>query len=201
MASNREMGRYFGFICYPESMPSWDQVFKAIREFGMPIALSPLHDKDEVSDYVEESDGITRYKKAHFHGIACWENTTTTNNASETISKIFNGTRCIRLGSPIGMYRYHCHLDDPDKFPYPDSDRLLFNGFSVNDINFDTASDRLERQIRIDEFIMEHGIFNYSRLIRVFLENDQIEDYDYVSKHSIYYRELLRGLREDRTGD
>ena len=40
----KEKSRYFTFLLYPESIPSdWEMKLELL---GIPIAISPLHDKD-----------------------------------------------------------------------------------------------------------------------------------------------------------
>lgn len=52
----KEKARYFTFLLYPESIPQdWQTKLEAL---GVPIAISPLHDKDLSS--VEGQ----KYKKA-----------------------------------------------------------------------------------------------------------------------------------------
>ena len=53
----KEKARYFTFLLYPESIPSdWELKLETL---GVPIAVSPLHDKDKSN--VEGQ----KYKKAH----------------------------------------------------------------------------------------------------------------------------------------
>lgn len=40
----KDKARYFTFLLYPESIPEdWEMKLESI---GLPIAISPLHDKD-----------------------------------------------------------------------------------------------------------------------------------------------------------
>jgi len=42
---SKEKARYFTFLLYPESIPmDWKRQLELI---GVPIAISPLHDKDK----------------------------------------------------------------------------------------------------------------------------------------------------------
>jgi hypothetical protein len=55
----KDKARYFTFLLYPESIPEdWEMKLESI---GLPIAISPLHDKD-LSDVEGQ-----KYKKAHYH--------------------------------------------------------------------------------------------------------------------------------------
>ena len=43
--TNKEKSRYFTFLLYPESIPNdWEMKLELL---GLPIAISPLHDRDE----------------------------------------------------------------------------------------------------------------------------------------------------------
>ncbi|WP_312609620.1 Rep family protein, partial [Mammaliicoccus sciuri] len=64
--------RNFTFIIYPESIPEdWQSLLEKI---DIPMAISPLHDKDETErkDLTEDEqkiieDGGKVYKKPHYH--------------------------------------------------------------------------------------------------------------------------------------
>ena len=63
---SKEKARYFTFLLYPESIPSgWLDKLELI---GVPIAVSPLHDKD-LSDVEGQ-----KYKKAHYVSVAKFKN-------------------------------------------------------------------------------------------------------------------------------
>lgn len=63
----KEKARYFTFLLYPESIPE-DWVMK-LELLGVPIAISPLHDKD-----IAKTGG---FKKAHYHVIYVAKNPVT----------------------------------------------------------------------------------------------------------------------------
>ena len=116
-------GRNWAFVVYPESLPkNWEEI---ITETGLPMVFSPLHDKD-----VNPTGEV---KKSHYHVICYYENPTTSRAVKEYVTDKLNGTIPIKLESMTGMYRYHLHLDNPEKYQYDDRDRKFFNGFDVND--------------------------------------------------------------------
>ena len=119
MSQKRIVGRSWAFVMYPESMP--DNWVDIIRDTGLPMAISPLHDKD-LNPTGEE-------KKAHYHVICYYENPTTQNNVYQNVCKPLNATIPLKLESMRGMYRYHIHMDNPEKYQYDDRDRQFFNGF------------------------------------------------------------------------
>ena len=68
----KDKARYFTFLLYPESIPEdWEMKLESI---GLPIAISPLHDKD-LSDVEGQ-----KYKKAHYHVIYVAKNPVTTDS-------------------------------------------------------------------------------------------------------------------------
>lgn len=64
----KEKSRYFTFLLYPESIPDdWELKLELL---GIPIAISPLHDKD-----VDTKNG--GFKKPHYHLIYVAKNPVT----------------------------------------------------------------------------------------------------------------------------
>ena len=58
--------RNWAFVIYPESLPkNWKNI---ITEIGIPMAVSPLHDKD--------IDPTGEVKKPHYHCIVTYEGPT-----------------------------------------------------------------------------------------------------------------------------
>ena len=185
-------GRFWGFICYPESMPSWEDIKEGCIRYGYPITLSPLHDKD-----IDENGKL---KKPHYHGIIVFTNTTTENYANKVVSEIFNATRCVLLGSPRSMYLYHTHEGDSSKFHYSDLERIFINGFDINNYYISTDSEVLNRQIECDLYVRESGITEYCDLVFSLLDNADYDRYKFVTSHSIHYNALLKSIRCKRNG-
>ena len=185
-------GRFWGFICYPESMNDWKDINDGCIRYGYPVALSPLHDKD-----LDENGNI---KKPHYHGIIVFPNTTTENHADKVCTEIFNSTHPILLGSPRSMYLYHTHENDSTKVRYSDFDRIFFNGFDITDYYITTDSEGLNRQIECDLYVRESGILEYADLTFSLLDNGDYDKYRFVTSHSIHYNALLKSLRCKRNG-
>ncbi|WP_036069762.1 Rep family protein, partial [Leuconostoc citreum] len=65
----KDKSRYFTFLLYPESIPDdWKSKLELI---GVPIAVSPLHDKDKST--VPGQD----FKKPHYHVVYVAKNPVT----------------------------------------------------------------------------------------------------------------------------
>lgn len=181
----RITGRSWAFVIYPESLPeNWKEI---IVETGLPMAISPLHDKD-INPTGEE-------KKAHYHVICYYENATTFNNVKQNVTDKLNGTIPIKLESMRGMYRYHLHLDNPEKYQYDDRDRTFFNGF---DIDFASKLTRTEinKLIReIHTFINNNNIVEYIDLLDILKDNDFFDMYDIAISNTLLFKSLLDSKR------
>nr|WP_010925600.1 replication protein [Streptococcus thermophilus]AAK52099.1 RepB [Streptococcus thermophilus] len=75
----KEKARYFTFLLYPDSIPEdWEMRLELI---GVPIAVSPLHDKD-----LSDIEGQL-YKKAHYHVIYVAKNPVTADSVRVRIKR------------------------------------------------------------------------------------------------------------------
>jgi len=192
-------GRNWAFVMYPESMP--EDWFEKLEQTGLPFAISPLHDKD-LNPTGEE-------KKPHYHVICQYSNNTTLKNVKENVCKLVNATIPIKLESIKGMYRYHLHLDNPEKHQYDDRDRIFINGFDISQVNALTKTeiDKYKREIltfiedndilyelRVTDFLYEYGAHQteYSR---------QSAEAVYCARNEgkfwEYYHAALRALYND----
>lgn len=184
MAKKYEKGRYWGFVGYPESLPeNWRDL---ITESGLQCAISPLHDKD--------LNATGEEKKPHYHFIVVYDGPTTKNNVEEFCKKL-NATIPIKLESIRGMYRYHLHLDNPEKYQYDDRDRILLNGFDTNSVNELTKTEvnKLKKEIII--FINDNDIVEYADLITILIENDYTQLIDVATSHTILFNTFITSRR------
>lgn len=158
-----EKGRNWASVFYPESAPSnWLEI---LQETMLPIAISPLHDKDKNPDGTD--------KKPHYHILFMFEGPTTKNHVKKICDKI-NAVIPIKIDSVRGMYRYHIHIDNPEKYQYDDRDRILLNGFDKSNLDSFTEMelDKLENEILelIETFnIIEYrDLLNYLRVMELY---------------------------------
>lgn len=111
--------RTWKFIFYPESAPDWREV---IEDWGVPVAVSPLHDSDVMED------GSGNFKKPHFHGIMDFDGPTPYNIALGLVEQL--GVHIVKgVNSRRRDERYLCHLDSPGKTQYDIADIVLFGGY------------------------------------------------------------------------
>ncbi|GGB13373.1 replication protein RepB [Macrococcus hajekii] len=128
----KEKARYFTFLLYPESIPSdW---FTKLESLGIPMAISPLHDKDLSS--VEGQ----RYKKAHYHVIYVAKNPVTAESVRIKIKRLLGDQSIAKVqivaSSMENMYLYLTHESKDaiakNKYKYKKSDIQLINNFDID---------------------------------------------------------------------
>lgn len=176
--------RYWASVGYPESLPS-DWLDK-LRETGLQVAISPLHDQD-----VNPTGEV---KKEHYHFIFAYEGPTTYNNV-KSLCESFNMTIPIKLESVRGMYRYHLHLDNPEKHQYDDRDRILLNGFDSNLVNELTKTEVNKFKKEILLFIEDNNILEYCDLLTTLLDNDMAQLVDVATSHTILFNTFITSRR------
>lgn len=178
-------GRNWAFVVYPESLPSnWEEI---ITETGLPMVFSPLHDKDV------NPTGET--KKPHYHVICYYENSTTSRAVKENVTDKLNGTIPIKLESMTGMYRYHLHLDNPEKYQYDDRDRKFFNGFDVNKVDSLTYTEISKFLQEIQKLIITEHIMEYADLLDILLDNELFNLWDVARNNTIMLNTYITSRR------
>lgn len=176
--------RYWASVGYPESLP--EDWIEKLRITGLPVAISPLHDKD-----INPTEEV---KKEHYHIIFAFDGPTTYNNV-KSLCDVFNMTIPIKLESIRGMYRYHIHLDNPEKYQYDDRDRILLNGFDANSVNELTKTEVNKLKKEILTFIIDNDIMEYSDLLKVLLESDMTQMLDVATSHTILFHTFISSRR------
>ncbi len=181
----RITGRSWAFVMYPESMPEdWKD---RVVEMGLPMAISPLHDKD--------MNPTGEVKKPHYHVIVYYENPTTLNNVKVNVCDRLNATIPLKLESMRGMYRYHLHLDNPEKHQYDDRDRQFLNGFDIDLANKLTKTEINKRIREIHTFINDNDICEYIDLLDILKDNEMFELYDIAITNTMLFKALLDSRR------
>ena len=178
-------GRNWAFVMYPESMPvDW---YYRLEMTGLPFAISPLHDRD-LNPTGEE-------KKPHYHVLCYYENPTTQKNVHELVSNLVNGTMPIKLESLKGMYRYHIHKDNPEKYQYDDSERTFINGFDLKKVD-DLTYYEIKKLLReLYQIIRDKHILEYADLLDFLDTNDCHELLDVAENHTILLNTYISSRR------
>ena len=178
-------GRNWAFVVYPESLPqNYEEI---IKDLGLPMAWSPLHDKD--------IDPTGEVKKPHFHVICYYENTTTFKNVKENVTDVLNGTIPIKLESMVGMYRYHLHIDNPEKYQYDDRLRTFYNGFDVAKVTALTTTEINKLVKEIQNLIIRDHITEYSDLMDILKDNELYDMFDVAMNKSYFFNVYIRSRK------
>lgn len=101
----------------------------------------------------------------------------------------------IKLESLRNMYRYHLHLDNPEKYQYDDRDRILLNGFDSNAVNALTTTEKEKYKKEILSFIVNNDIKEYCDLLTILIDNDMNEMLTVASSNTLLFNTFITSLR------
>ncbi|EJR1626390.1 replication protein [Enterococcus faecalis] len=160
----KEKARYFTFLLYPESIPvDW---LEKLELLGVPIAVSPLHDKDK-----SNVEGQV-YKKAHYHVIYVSKNPVTADSVRLKIKRILGDKSLAQVQivkqSMNNMYLYLTHESKDaiakNKHKYKKSDMKLLNNFDIDRYVTLDVEDKEELFYVICEIVEKYQIANILEL-------------------------------------
>jgi len=154
-------GRNFAFILYPDSLPEgWKE---KLEDLGMPMAISPLHDKDvkevknplDLTDYEAELYNLGRlFKKPHYHVMYIAPNPVTIDGVRNKIKRKLGDNTVSHVEIVDNVEGYYQYLTHESK----DAIRKKKVKYDKNDIvhlcNFD-----IDRYITMDD-IQKKELFN-----------------------------------------
>lgn len=177
--------RHFTFLIYPDSAPEdWKT---RLETTDLPIAISPLHDKDESevkpqSAFPGEEIPHEKYKKPHYHCIIVYPNTATADAVRMRLQralgddgkKALNKVQIIQKGID-SMYKYLTH-DSKDavakkKHKYDTADIEHLNNFDIDRFIVLDAHDKEDMLDDILKAIDANGLENYKQLTRYMAEH------------------------------
>lgn len=182
--------RYWGAVFYPESLPTdWE---KFIEELSIPVALSPLHDKDT------NSDGST--KKAHYHAIFCYASPTTYNNVKTSICDPLGQPAPIPLQDISGAYDYLTHKNTPSKVQYEEEKITVFGGFDISDYRTKKKSEKRLDRWQIIKLIEENDIREFCDLAITLHQCELDECFDDVVGNAFFYDKYITSRRNKLKG-
>ena len=163
---SKEKARYSTFLLYPESIPSgWLDKLELI---GVPIAVSPLHDKD-LSDVEGQ-----KYKKAHYHVIYVSKNPVTAESVRLKIKRSL-GDKSVAMVQIVStsmenMYLYLTHESKDaiakNKHKYSKADIRLLNNFDIDRYVTLDVEDKDDMLNDVCDLIDDHNLANMRELRR-----------------------------------
>lgn len=168
---NTDKARYFTFLLYPESIPeNWEMELELM---GIPMAISPLHDKDKSNVEGQE------YKKAHYHVIYVAANPVTTHSVRKRIQRALGNKSIAKVQvvkqSMENMYLYLTHESKDaiakNKYKYAKKDIKLFNNFDIDRYVVFDVEDKDELLNDVCDMIDDHGLANIRELRRFVKEH------------------------------
>lgn len=196
-SEKEKKSKYWGAISYLDSQPS--NVFELAKKCNIECACI-LHDKDynELATptlYTDITLQPGQAKKAHYHWIFAFPNTTTAKHAKDVILAITNGLVPIALSNVKGAYAYFTHKHDPDKYQYDSSGIQSFNGFAPENYFSLDAGEEDQATIAIENIIKDKGFDEYSSLVN-FLREEHPDLARFITRHTIHFNAYLRSIHE-----
>lgn len=163
---NKDKARYFTFLLYPESIPEdWEMHLELT---GIPMAISPLHNKDKSSVEGQE------YKKPHYHVVYVAANPVTTHSVRMKIQRILGKQSIAKVQvvkqSMENIYLYLTHESKDaiakNKHKYSKHDIALLNNFDIDRYVTLDVEDKDDMLNAVCDLIDDHDIANMRELRR-----------------------------------
>jgi hypothetical protein len=179
--------RNWAFVVYPESAPEkWIEILK---QTGLLVAISPLHDKDTNPDEEE--------KKPHWHVIAIYSGPTSF-AVVKSLTDRLNAPIPIALEAVKGYYRYLTHKDNPEKYQYSENEIVCLNGFSILDYSDLTKSDVIKIKKDLQILIMAENFIEYASLMNWVLEKGTDQEYDVACSNTMFFDKYISSRRHQK---
>lgn len=181
--------RNFATVVYPESAPSnWYDILDAER---IPTLVSPLHDRDTNQTAEKE------LKKAHYHVIVMFSSVKTKAQAKAVFDKI-GGVGCEAVQSIRGYARYLCHLDNPEKAQYDQSDVRALNGADYYG-NIEIATDKYKAIKEMLSWCRANDVFSFAELFEYAMDERQDWFRVLCDSSTMVVKEYLKSYAWSRT--
>lgn len=176
---------------YPESLPeNWMEI---ISSWGFPMALSPLHDSDVYTSGEKKGEK----KKAHYHGILIYPNTTTIGSIKKLMDQL-NQPRPEACMTVKGAYEYFTHKNNPEKYQYDECHIKVINGFSILDYERKTRTESLDVMKSVLLDIKGNDLRSFHALVDLYLEEMDMVKLEYIQSNSYFIGTYLRSRKEDQ---
>lgn len=177
----KEKSRYFTFLLYPdgEGFPSdWEE---RLEKIGVPIAISPLHDKDKD----RKNGGLL---KRHYHGIYIANNPVTADAVRNKLKAVLSSENMeckavarvmIVYESLESMYLYLTHESKDaikkNKYRYDKADIKHISNFDI------------ERYITIDVETKNQTLKSLLQIIRAYSIPNILDLHEFIEENGASY--------------
>lgn len=150
-----ERSKVWAGVVYPDSAP--EDWIDRLRSLMIDAFVSPLHDKDC------NADG--EVKKAHWHVLLMFGSMKTQEQAREAMEQFGCTVSPERVRNTRGYARYLCHLDNPEKCQYNQSDVIAIGGADyLTAIGLPT--DKYDILIQMQDWCDANKVYGYATLVR-----------------------------------
>lgn len=189
---NKDKARYFTFLLYPESIPEdWEMHLELT---GIPMAISPLHNKDKSSVEGQE------YKKPHYHVVYVAANPVTTHSVRMKIQRILGKQSIAKVQvvkqSMENIYLYLTHESKDaiakNKYKYDKKEIKLLNNFDIDRYVVLDVEDKDEMLNDVCDMIDEHSLANIRELRRFVKEHG--------TEYSLPSMKIINSVLRSHTG-
>lgn len=170
----KEKARYFTFLLYPESIPEdWELKLETL---GVPIAVSPLHDKDK-SDVEGQ-----KYKKPHYHVIYIAKNPVTADSVRKKIKLLLGEKSLAMVQIALNVENTYLYLTHESKdaiakkkHVYDKADIKLINNFDI------------DRYIVVDVETKNQVLKSLLQIIRAYSIPNVLDLHDFIEENGEDY--------------
>lgn len=176
----KEKSRYFTFLLYPDGDGFPDDWEERLEKIGVPIAISPLHDKDKEKN--------RSFKKPHYHGIYIANNPVTADAVRNKLKAILSSedVECkavakvkIIYETVESVYLYLTHESKDaikkNKYRYNKADIKHINNFDI------------ERYIVIDVEVKNQTLKTLLKLIKTYSIPNILDLHEFVEENGLDY--------------
>ena len=152
--------RNFATVLYADSAPkNWQEI---LSEHKIPTIISPYHDHD--------TNPGGELKKPHWHVLIMFDGVKTIDQAKEIFSTI-NGVGTEIIKSIRGYARYLCHMDNPEKHQYNESEVITLCGADYPGI-IGLPIDKYKSIGEMIDYCKSHKIYSYAVLLEYARESE-----------------------------
>lgn len=173
--------KYWTCIIYPDSLP--ENYLEIIEDSLLSCALSPLHNKDLTKAGDE--------KKAHYHLVIAFTNTTTYNNVL-SFTKLLNATIPKKVMNIGAIFEYLTHQNNANKYHYSKSEIKLINGFDIS--KYAVTDDIRNYLLTLLNYIKNNNVTSFKSLVSYVISTNDLDLLDALSKNSYFINCYIKDL-------
>lgn len=192
---------------------------------NVPVALSPLHDKDmytadDVRKWVDkridpdsgyfisedlekvrtEAPKVGEVKKWHWHLMLKFKGNKTAANLVELFAPILEikAFRWRKIEHPDSYLRYLAHMDNEDKHHYPTFDVLLFGGMDGAPLLKRNEAANISKLCEINRVIKKKKFRYFHQLDNWAYETGDMDTIAMVTGRASYFASVFRSKNDER---